>query len=141
MRDLVSNQSFQIAIPPQVSTTDTAIVGNWINTSGFNSLAFSIFSGAMTGTPTFTLEVDEADASDYSDSAAVAAGDLLSRVEGVDPETTADNDLAAAANSITKIGYIGNKQYVRIKLTPASNTSTALAAIACLGHASVRPVS
>lgn len=139
MRDSVNNLSFQIAIPPEVSTSNTAIVGNWINTSGFNSLSFSIFSGAMSGTPTFSLEVDEADASDYSDSAAVASTDLLSRVEGVDAETTADNDLGAG-NSITKIGYIGNKQYVRIKLTPASNTSTALAAVACLGHASVRPV-
>lgn len=140
MRDLVSNQGFKIAIPPQESTTNTAIVGNWIDISGFNSLAFSIFSGAVSGTPTFTLEVDEANASDQSDSAAVAAGDLVSRIEGVDPETTADNDLSASANAITKIGYIGNKRYVRIKLTPANNTSTALAAIACLGHASVRPV-
>jgi len=139
MRDAVHNEAYQIAIPPKVVTDNTAQVGNWINTAGFNSLSFSIFTGAMTGTPTFAVTMDEADAADQSDHAAVAAGDILSRVEGVDAETTAGNDLAEA-NAVTKIGYIGNKQYVRISVTPASNTSTALAAVAKLGHASVRPV-
>ncbi|HVA17804.1 MAG TPA: hypothetical protein VMV59_08850 [Candidatus Dormibacteraeota bacterium] len=139
MRDLIHNQSFQIAFAPAVVTTDTAQVGNWINKAGFDSLGFSIFTGAMSGTPTFTVLVEEANAANQSDHADVAAGDLVSRVEGVDPETTAGNDLAAA-DAVTKIGYIGNCQYVRITVTPASNTSTALAAIATLGHASVRPV-
>lgn len=139
MRDLIHNQSFQTAIAPAVVTTNAAQVGNWINIAGFDSFGFSIFTGAMTGTPTFTVLVEEANAADQSDNAAVAAGDLVSRIEGVAPELTAGNDIGEA-NAVTKIGYIGNKQFVRVTVTPASNTSTALAAIATLGHASVRPV-
>ena len=62
-------------------------------------------------------------AADQSDHAAVASGYL---------------DLGVA-NAVTKIGYIGSKQYVRLTVTPASNTSTALAAVAKLGNPSVRP--
>jgi len=138
MRDLVHNETYEIAIAPAVATDNTAIVGNWINVAGYDALSFSIFTGAITGTPTFTVLVEDADAADQSDHAAVASNYLLSRVPGVDAETAAGNDLAGA-NTATKIGYIGSKQYVRITVTPASNTSAALAAVAKLGNPSVRP--
>jgi hypothetical protein len=83
--------------------------------------------------------MDEADAADYSDHANVADGDMLAETDGDDAEATAGTGISQA-NGVAKIGYIGNKRYVRISVTPASNTSAALAAMAALSHASVRPV-
>lgn len=44
-------------------------------------------------------------------------------------------------NEVRKLGYIGNKRYTRLTITPALNASaTLLAAVAVLGHPSVAPV-
>ena len=44
-------------------------------------------------------------------------------------------------NETRKIGYVGNKRYVRLTITPANNASAALiAAVALLGGASDAPV-
>jgi hypothetical protein len=135
MRDNIHNESYEVAIPPVVVTNNTAQVGNWIDRSGFDALSFAIQSGTIvTSGATFTVLMEEASAADQSDHAAVADQDMLSQVEGVAPETAAGLGVAVS-NNAAKIGYIGGKQYVRITVTPASNTGAApLAAVAKLGN-------
>jgi hypothetical protein len=141
MRDNISNDSYKVAIPPVIPTNNTAQVGNWIDRSGFDSLSFAIETGTIvTDGATFTVLMEEASAADQSDNAAVADQDMLSQVEGVAPETAAGLGVAVS-NTATKIGYIGGKQYVRITVTPASNSGAApLAAVAKLSNAYSRPV-
>jgi hypothetical protein len=141
MRDTIHNETYLVAIPPVVVSDDTGQVGNWIDRSGYDSLSFAILTGTLADTDaTFTVLMQEADASNYSDAYAVCEEDSLSAVEGVAAATAASFTFAAD-NATTKIGYIGGKRYVRITVTPSANSSAApLAALAILGHPSVRPV-
>ena len=137
----VHNTKFVVAIPPVIPTDNTAQVGAWIDRSGFDSLTFAILTGTLADADaTFAVLVEEASAADQSDNAAVADGDMLSFAAGVAPETAASFTFAAD-NATRKVGYIGGKQYVRITITPAANSSAApMAAVAVLGHAAQTPV-
>jgi len=141
MRDNIHNESYLVAIPPVVVSDNTAQVGAWINRSGFQSLSFAILTGTLVDADaTFAVLMEEANASDQSDAAAVADQDMLSEVEGTAPEAAASFTFAND-NATRKIGYIGNSQFVRITVTPAANTGAApLAAVAKLANGSVRPV-
>ena len=139
MRDAIHNETYKVAIPPVVLTDNTGQVGNWIDRSGYDSLSFAILTGTLTGTPTFTVLMEDADASDYSDAWAVAECGSLSQVEGVAAATAAGLGVAVS-NNVAKIGYIGGKKFVRITVNPASNTGAPLAAVAKLGNPSIRPV-
>jgi hypothetical protein len=141
MYDSVHATKFENAIGPLVVADNTAEVGAWIDRSGFQSLTFAIQTGAIaTNGATFAVTMDEADAADYSDAEAVDTSDQISSVIGEAPETAA-SFTGANANSTFKIGYIGTKRYVRLTITPTSNSgNAALAATAVLGHAAVRPV-
>jgi hypothetical protein len=141
MRDNIHNETYRVAIPPVVVSDNTAQVGAWIDRSGYDSLSFAILTGTLADADaTFAVLMEEANASDYSDAWAVAEQDSLSAVEGIAAATAAAFTFAAD-DATTKIGYIGGKQYVRITITPAANSSAApLAALAILGHPSKRPV-
>ena len=141
MFDTVHTNKFLPAIEPVVVANNTAQVSAWVDRAGFQSLTFAIQTGALaTSGATFAVTMSEADASDQSDAAAVNASDLISGVMGEDPETAA-SFTGANANSTFKIGYIGTKRYVQLTVTPASNTgNAALAVVAVLGHANLRPV-
>lgn len=141
MFDSLHNTAFVEAIAPVVVADNTAQVGNWIDRSGFNSLTFAIQTGtiAINGA-TFAVTMKEADATNQSDAAAVADTDMLSMSTGVAPLTAA-SFTGANGTSTFKVGYIGMKRYVQLTITPASNTgNAALAVVAALGHAAIRPV-
>src|ERR1700761_5817263 len=141
MFDSLHTTKYENAIAPVVVADNAAQVSAWIDRSGFQSLTFAIQTGAIaTGGATFAVTVKEADAADYSDAAAVADADMISMSAGVGPETAA-SFTGANADSTFKVGYIGLKRYVQLTITPASNAgNAALAVVAALGHAAVRPV-
>jgi hypothetical protein len=143
MRDLLHNIGVRVAIAPVAAAVadNTPIVGNWIDRSGFESLTFGIITGNLVSTAgTFAVLVEDANAADQSDHAAVPATGLLSSSYGVDPETAASFTFAND-NVATKIGYVGDKQFVRLTVTPTGNSGAApVAALAVLGHANSRPV-
>jgi len=129
MRDLHNNIHPLRAISPVSVSDNTAQVSQIIDRQGFKSLEFVIATGSLADADaTFTVLVEDGDAANLSDAAAVADANLLGL------ETTAsfqfDDD-----NETRKIGYIGNKRYVRLTITPANNASAALlSAVAILGH-------
>jgi hypothetical protein len=141
MRDTIHNESYKVAIPPVVVADNTAQVGNWIDRSGYDTLSFAFLTGTLADADaTFTVLMEEASAADHSDNAAVADSDMLSETKGTAPEAAASFN-HSNSNFTSKIGYVGGKQYVRVTVTPASNSGNApLAAIAILGNPSVRPV-
>ena len=143
MRDNLHDNAFRVAIAPLATAVagNSAIVGIWIDRLGFEGLTFGILTGALADTDaTFAVLVEEANATDQSDVAAVADNDLISQTDGVAPEVAAGFNFDADT-ATRKIGYIGHKRFARITVTPAGNTGSApIAAVAVLSHASTRPV-
>lgn len=126
MRDIANNLGIVQAVAPAVlSATDTS---TGIDLLGFNSAALVINTGAIVGAGDFTPKLQESDAagSGYTD---VATGDLV----GTFPASL-------AADSVVKVGYIGNKRYVRTVLTKNGGTSIAAGAVVVKGRAASRPV-
>lgn len=135
MRDMMTHCTPKRCISPAAATTDnTAWVGQIIDIQGYDSLTYLIETGSLADADaTFTVLLEESDASDMSGAAAVADVDLLG-TEALASFTFADD------NKCFKLGYVGNKRYTRLTVTPANNSGDAfVAAIALLGHPAQRP--
>lgn len=113
MRDLKSNlKPVQSLVP---INRNAAANGSGVDTLGFNSASVLFSFGAIGGTasPTFTFEVQES--ADNTTFTAVADADL----RGAEPVVT-------TANTISQVGYIGNKRYIRAILKTVSGTTPTL---------------
>lgn len=138
MKDNHSNFKVVRAISPQTQTnSDTAIEGEIIDVSGYNSAEFFIAYGAMTDSDaTVTVLLQESDNSDLSSPSSVSDDDLLG--------TEAEAGAAAATddNTVKKLGYKGGKRYIKLTLTPSGNNSGALPVSAvCVLEGKVQPTS
>ncbi|MDA0780809.1 MAG: hypothetical protein PQ612_06710 [Rickettsiales bacterium] len=115
MRDLHNNIKAETAFNTSAISSDTTTNGNIIDMQGFGSIEFVIQSGTLTD-GTYTPLIQEGDESNLSDATAVGDADLLG--------TEADAAfIATEDNAVKKIGYIGNKRYVRLSIVSASTTS------------------
>lgn len=134
MRDMMNHVHAARAISPVSVSDTTAQVSQIIDVKGYGALTFLILTGSIADADaTFTVLVEHGDAANLSDAAAVADAEL------VGTEVLAafqfDDD-----NEPRKIGYIGNKRYVRLTITPVGNASAALvSAIALLGNPAQMP--
>ena len=141
MRSYAHNAQVKRVLSPVSVSDTTAQVGQIIDRLGYDSLTYLIATGSIADVDaTFTVLLEESDASDMTGAAAVADADMISQTAGIAPETAAafqfDDD-----NEVRKLGYVGNKRYTRITITPVANASAALiAAVAVLAHPSVAPV-
>lgn len=135
MRDLMNSIHPVRAISPVAGAGDnTAFVSEIIDTQGYDSLTFVILTGALPDADaTFVVLVEDGDAANLSDAAAV------------DDKFLVGTELLAAFNfgddnETRKIGYIGPKRYVRLTITPAANTGANLiGAVAIKGHPAQGP--
>jgi hypothetical protein len=129
MRDLHNNIDVKRAISPVSVSDTTAQVSQIIDRAGYESLEFVIAIGSVADADaTFTVLVEDGDASDLTGAAAVADAYLLGTEALAGFQYDDDNE-------VRKIGYIGNKRYVRLTITPVGNASAALlSAVAVLGH-------
>jgi hypothetical protein len=138
MKDLKNSIAARSVISPQVIADNTALVGEVIDRQGYESVTYLIQMGdSVTNTDaTFTVLLEESDDENFATSNAVADEDLI----GTEADASFDG---ADDNTVTRLGYIGNKRYTRLTLTPADNASgdAQFAAICVLGHAHSRPVS
>lgn len=134
MRDLHNNLHFKRAIAPVSVSDDTAQVSQIIDRQGYDSLEFAIALGSLADSnATFVVLVEDGDAANLSDAAAVVDAELLGTELLAGFQFDDDNEPR-------KIGYLGNKRYVRLTITPSGNGSAALlSALAVLGHASLVP--
>ncbi|RVT99093.1 hypothetical protein EOD42_03020 [Rhodovarius crocodyli] len=136
MRDLMSDIHVLPALAPAAAaiTDNTAQVGAVIDRLGYDSVTFAIVTGTLADADaTFAVTVEHGDVANLSDAAAVPAASLVG--------TTALAGFTFADDAETrKIGYVGEKRYVRLTITPSSNTGNApMAAIAILGHPAQAP--
>lgn len=142
MRDFAHNIQVKRVLSPVATPADnTAQVGQIIDRLGYGGLTYLIAIGAVPDADaTFTALLEEGDAANLSDAAAVADADMISQTSGTAPETAAsfryDSD-----DQVRKLGYVGNKRYTRLTITPALNASaTLLAAVAVLSEPDSAPV-
>lgn len=119
-----------VALNPATIATDTTTDGNIIDTLGFQSVEFIVYCGTRTDGTYTPLIKDGAD-SGLSDAAAVDDAYLLG---------TEAAAALSASNTAKRIGYKGNKRYVRLSIVSTSTTSgcTSVGAIAILGHPEVQ---
>lgn len=122
-RDGLSKLRIRPLIPPAiVVTNNTATVSSIIDTQGYDEITLAIVTGTLTDADaTFAVTVDEGDASNLSDAAAVAAADLVSMTPGTAALTAASYTFGDD-NETRAIGYVGSKRYVRLTVTPSANT-------------------
>jgi len=132
MRDLFNNINPIRCISPVSVGDNTVETGETIDRQGFDSLTYVIATGSLADVDaTFTILLEESDASNMSGATAVADADLLGT------ETLASFTFAADDKTF-KLGYIGDKRFTRLKITPAANSGAALlSAVAILGWPSV----
>lgn len=137
MRDLASHLAIQPVIAPAANTNldATPLVGTVIDKLGFESVTYAIVTGTLSDADaTYAVLLEESDASG-SGFAAVADADMIG-TEAAAGFTFADD------GETRKLGYVGNKRYTRLTITPtaANSGNSPIAAIAILGHARSRPV-
>ena len=133
MRDLHNNIKAEVALDTTSISSDTTTAGNIIDMQGFGSVEFVMQSGTLTD-GTYTPLIEEGDASNLSDAAAVADSDLLGTEAAAAFASTDDN-------AVNKIGYIGNKRYVRLSIVSASTTTGGtLSAVSVKSNAGDLPV-
>lgn len=123
----------RVISPVSVSDT-TAQVGQIIDRQGFGTVTYLIATGSIADADaTFTVLLEEGDASNLSDAAAVADADLLGTEALAAFQFDDDNECR-------KLGYIGIKRYTRLTITPVANASAAvLAAVCVLGSPDLAP--
>lgn len=124
----------QAMAPKAVDADDT---GDAIDLLGFDSVLVELNVGAVTD-GVYAFELQESDTTTAGDFAAVADGDLIG-TEKTGIATGAGN----GGDAVYKLGYIGNKRYVRYKITETSaGSSGMLAAVTVvLGNPAHAPVS
>ena len=129
MKDLKNNISALVGIFPQALSGTTDLVGQIIDRQDWDGLTFVLQTDAIAiGSLAAQMLVEEGDAANLSDAAAVADAHLI----GTEAATAIDE----TDDKVTKsIGYIGTKRYVRATLTVTTNAGTdVVGALAVLSH-------
>lgn len=134
MRDLMNEIDVKRVISPVSVADNTAQVGQIIDRKGYESLTYLIATGSLADADvTYTVLLEEGDASNLSDATAVADADLIGTEALAGFQFDDDNECR-------KLGYKGSKRYTRLTITPANNASAGLfAAVAVLGHPANAP--
>jgi hypothetical protein len=132
MRDLHNNIHVVPLFEPIAAqnNSDTARVSAIIDTLGYDSLELVLVNGTNTdANATFVVLFEDGDAANLSDNVAVADANL------VGTEVLAGFAFGDDVEC-RKIGYVGNKRYVRMTVTPTGNNSGDwfMAGVAILGH-------
>lgn len=126
MKDLYSNVGVVAAVVPAVLTaTNTSAA---IDLQGFDGALVMIQTGAIAGAGDFTPKLTECATSGgtYTD---VAAADLNGTFVA-----------SLAASAVYKVGYRGNKRYIKTVLTLNSGTSIVAGAVVIKGNPANGPV-
>ena len=136
MKDQTNTIKVVRDISPQTQTNaDTAIAGQIIDGQGYESVTRIIAYGGITDADvTLVTLLEESDDSGMSGATAVADADMIGTEVGVTPLFSNDD-------TVYKLGYVGNKRYTKMTITPTNNNSGAISvsSVAVLGNARHQP--
>jgi hypothetical protein len=135
MRDTYHNLKFVTAIAPVTIADNTPIVGAIISNAGFQSLTYAIQTGTLADADAnFAVLLEHGDVANLSDAVPVPDENLLG-TEALAGFTFVDDAVTR------KLGYIGDKGFTRLTITPTGNSGSApVSAMGVLSHANTRPV-
>ncbi len=120
----------RVALNTATIATNATTNGAIIDTQGFNALEFFLQVGARTD-GSYTIQLQHGDAADLSDAVAVDTAKVLGNA-ALTPIT--------AANSVRRVGYVGNKRYVRPQVvSTGATTGATVGVLAVLGRPNLRP--
>jgi hypothetical protein len=126
MRDGISSaQVVMLGVQTLSGTTPNASA--WFDTKGLDSVTLDLLNGTITDAGTaagFTGTMQESDLTTAVSATAVAAADCVGGVNTVTVTTDGANNIIGG-----KIGYVGNKRYVRINFVGTSGTNATLQVI------------
>jgi len=126
MEDLHNNIAPKRVISPVSVADNTAQVGQIIDHQGYESAEYVIATGSIADADaTFAVLLEEGDAANLSDAAAVADANLLG-TEALASFIFSDDD------KVFKLGYKGHKRYTRLTITPSANALAAVLAAVCV---------
>lgn len=127
LRDLYSNLKV-IGATVAGPTDNTAVASPIVDTRDYQSVLFVVMTGTLVDADaTFAAVMAESDNSNMSSSNAVADEDMIGLESAV-------GFLFSDDNFEGKIGYIGNKRYAQLTVTPSGNASAAPITILALGE-------
>ncbi|TIN02693.1 MAG: hypothetical protein E5Y34_06600 [Mesorhizobium sp.] len=135
MRELKNQLASRQSLAPALRTVTAT--GTAIDRAGFESLTFAVHVGDWTdGVHTVSFE----DSDDNANFDAVAAANLVGTAPVIQDDGNSPNG-PTFENENLLVGYIGDRQYIRSKvtITGAPGTGAFLGIDAILGHASKRP--
>lgn len=120
-------------ISPISQAGNAAMVGAIMDMQGYGAAEFFVTLGTITTAGTaYTILLEEGDAANLSDAAAVADADLLGT------EALA-SFIDSEINTTKRLGYKGNKRYIRLTATPSGNTgASTFSAICVKGNAALQ---
>ena len=133
MQDLHGSIKYVRALSPAANNNlgTTPLVSAIIDLQGARGCEFAIITGALTDTDAvYAVTMDDGAASNLSDAAAVT-----SEATGLIGTLAGAGFTYAHDNVTRKVGYAGNKRYVRLTITPtttADNGDSPIAVIAAL---------
>ena len=134
--------------------TTTQTPANGVDMEGFNSIEFVLSVGVVTNIanspqPSWAFKLQESDSQSSGFTDVVTVADTVSG-SSASPATSPNTstgvfltvDDSAEDDAVYRIGYIGNKRYVRCVGTAANTPgSTPISITAVLGHAALAPTS
>ena len=122
MRDMTNRLNVAKAFEPKAAVAaDTAQVSTICDLAGADSATLVLITGTNADADaTFALTMDEGNVANLSDAVAVPTGQLLIGTLAGGGFTFADD------YEVRKIGYVGNKRYIRATITPSGNTGGTL---------------
>lgn len=134
MRDFHNNAKAEVALNTSAISSNTTTAGAIIDLQGYGAVEFVIQSATLTD-GTYTPLIEDGAAANLSDAATVSAANLLGTIAGATFALTDDN-------SVKKIGYVGNKRYVRLSIVSTSvTTGGTVSAVSVKTRAVDKPVS
>jgi hypothetical protein len=130
IQDLHHSVNVLVGLTSQTISTDTTTLGAIIDMQGYNSCEFALISGTITD-GAYAVTLLEDDAVGMGSAAAVSSDHQLGNADFA----LADDDTAK------RMGYIGKKRYVRLKIVSSVTTSGGVFAGVCIqGAAKSQPV-
>lgn len=121
--------------PSDLVSTDT--LTSIVDTAGYSGIEVDVIIGALTGvdsTNYLTPVLQECDTTEDDDFKAVGSDYMIGAFSKV--------DAATKDSTIQRVGYVGNKRYIRVKLdyTGSGITAGIVGAIGIVGLPSSAPV-
>lgn len=141
--ELHNNVSIVRCISPiTAGTTGTGRTGVAVDRRGFHGVEFVASYGAITATgATFTVIVQESDSATSASFTSVADADLLGTESAAGVAAATPRTSGTTMNVTKRVGYKGNKRYVRGKIVNTATAGTPVALTCILHSPHLAPVS